>query len=285
MDLLSIAFIILFIVSLPLSRFLSLSIEKHLSYIVILLVLTISSWSSSSIKSNPAIFNLLFNSFLIAIFTILFSYLIGNAFKGEVQTLSKSRIRTNYNFLIALVIGWLIGLFLPSELPYREVISVELLILAIVAGLSVGHSFSFQLIKKSSRVALISIISAFIGSFLAGLFAYFILNLDLKTSFAVTFGMGWYTYAGPLVATYKGPTLGSIAFLANFLREQLTFLIVPFLKGKAHALISIGGATAMDDTLPVYISRLGKEYSIPAISSGLILTLAVPFLLPFFLSD
>ncbi len=65
------------------------------------------------------------------------------------------------------------------------------------------------------------------GSLLAGLVLSPILRVPLRASLAVALGFGWYTFDGPAVAAYAGPYLGVMAFLANFLREQLTFAVVP----------------------------------------------------------
>jgi uncharacterized membrane protein YbjE (DUF340 family) len=49
-------------------------------------------------------------------------------------------------------------------------------------------------------------------------------------------------------------------------------------------LISVGGATTMDDTLPVYVSVLGRDYSVASISNGLLLTVVVPIVVPLVLT-
>jgi len=277
MDLLSISFISLFIISLIISKMLNKSYDKALTPIVFILILTISSWASSSIRSTLELMNLLIMSIFYALITIFCTYLIGIFISRTSTSLSIAKAQFKPTFIIAITIGWIAGFFIPGDLPFRDAISIELLILAIAAGISVGNYFSIDLLKKSAKTTILTIITAILGSIIAGIITSLLFSIDVETSLAICLGMGWYTYTGPIIAASKGYFLGTLAFLANFLREQFTFILVPFLKGSPHSLISIGGATAMDDTLPIYIARLGKEYSISSISSGLILTLLVPF--------
>jgi uncharacterized membrane protein YbjE (DUF340 family) len=82
------------------------------------------------------------------------------------------------------------------------------------------------------------------------------------------------------------PILGSVAFLSNLFRESIAFLSVPFLASFAQkrAGISVCGATSMDVTLPIVEKNCGPEYVPLSLAHGIILTLIVPFLVPFFYS-
>ena len=103
---------------------------------------------------------------------------------------------------------------------------------------------------------------------------------------ATTFGFGFYTLAGPLVAYRAGASLGFIAFLSNFLRENLTMLLSPWLGRHLHGegLAAMGGATSMDTTL-FFITRFGDpEAGALAVMTGLVLTVVATVALPLFLS-
>jgi uncharacterized membrane protein YbjE (DUF340 family) len=83
-----------------------------------------------------------------------------------------------------------------------------------------------------------------------------------------------------------GETLGTIALLANVIRELLTLIFAPFLMkafGKLAPVVS-GGATAMDTTLPIITRVSGNEYGMMALFSGVVLTILVPFLVTLILS-
>jgi uncharacterized membrane protein YbjE (DUF340 family) len=106
--------------------------------------------------------------------------------------------------------------------------------------------------------------------------------MDLKLALATTLGFGWYTLTGPIVATRLGATAGLLAFLTNFLREDLTMLLSPSLGPRLgpEALTAWGGATSMDTTL-YFVTRYGDPDSGSlALASGLVLTLAASLLVP-----
>jgi uncharacterized membrane protein YbjE (DUF340 family) len=104
-------------------------------------------------------------------------------------------------------------------------------------------------------------------------------------SFAITFGFGWYSLDGPLVTASLGAALGLIAFLTNFLRENLTMLIAPVLGRRfgGETLTAMGGATSMDTTL-FFVVRYGdRDAASMALASGLILTVSASLVVPAFL--
>jgi uncharacterized membrane protein YbjE (DUF340 family) len=45
--------------------------------------------------------------------------------------------------------------------------------------------------------------------------------------------------------------------------------------------VASGGATSMDSTLPIIVTASGKEYAMISVFSGIVLTILVPFLVPF----
>lgn len=105
---------------------------------------------------------------------------------------------------------------------------------------------------------------------------------SLSVSLATTLAFGWYTLAGPLVAAKAGAIFGLLAFLTNFLRENLTMLLAPQVgrRLRGGGLAAMGGATAMDTTL-YFVTRYGDpEAGSLALATGLILTVAAGLLLP-----
>jgi uncharacterized membrane protein YbjE (DUF340 family) len=66
------------------------------------------------------------------------------------------------------------------------------------------------------------------------------------------------------------------------LRETLALLTIPVLcaAGRPEAAVGVGGATSMDVTLPL-IERCAGPRLVPlALTHGVLLSLAVPFLVP-----
>ena len=103
---------------------------------------------------------------------------------------------------------------------------------------------------------------------------------------AIGSGFGYYSLSSIFITEYKGAELGTIALLANILREILTLLCAPLLAkyfGKLTP-ISMGGATTMDTTLPIITCTSGQDYVIVSIFHGFCVDFSVPFLVTFFCS-
>ena len=103
---------------------------------------------------------------------------------------------------------------------------------------------------------------------------------------AIGSGFGYYSLSSIFITEYKGAELGTIALLANIMREIITLLCAPLLVryfGKL-APISMGGATTMDTTLPIITRTSGQDYVIVSIFHGFCADFSVPFLVTFFCS-
>jgi len=173
----------------------------------------------------------------------------------------------------ALLAGIAVGYFVQA--PYASAIGPILLVLLFLAGADMGRLKGLRLSPRLVAVPLVSLAS----SLAAGLAFY----LWLGVSPAVAVGMGWYSFTGPYLLSASGDAvLGTLGFLANFFREQLTFVLTPLLAGRVQpdAALAIGGATTMDNTLPLYRSVYGAEAVVPAVVNGVVLTLAVPIVVP-----
>lgn len=101
---------------------------------------------------------------------------------------------------------------------------------------------------------------------------------------AVGSGFGYYSLSSILITEYRGAELGTIALLANILREITTLLAAPLLARWFGRLapMSAGGATSMDTTLPVSVQHVGAECAPLAIYHGFITDSSVFFLVTLF---
>jgi len=116
------------------------------------------------------------------------------------------------------------------------------------------------------------------GSLIGGFVGGLILGTDVFASMAVCAGYGWYTLTGPLAGQLFGLKWGALGFAVNLLRELVTIATAWLaVKLDKYAPIAMGGATAMDTTLPIIVRYSGQETLITAFSSGFILTMAAPF--------
>ncbi|ABW02660.1 lysine exporter LysO family protein [Caldivirga maquilingensis] len=281
-------FIVVFAVSIAIGKLTPVSIseasDKAVIPIVVALIFTISLWGGEQLTSISKAGSLVAYSLIYSLLTVALSYAVGIMI-GERRRNGSLRLmnRTPLIFIITLVIGWLTGLLLHVT-GIGNIIEAELIALAGVIGLSSSRVMNVKSLMAGGRIGMQAGVSALLGGLASGLILSYVFNIRLNVSLAIALGMGWYTFTGPMVALYAGPYYGLLAFLSNFLREQLTFILVPFIPGSPQALISIGGATSMDDTLPVYVSVLGNEYSVASISNGLLLTILVPIIVPLVLT-
>ena len=124
------------------------------------------------------------------------------------------------------------------------------------------------------------------GSLAGAALAGALLAMPLKEAVAVGAGFGWYSLSGVLIAATYSVELGTTAFLANVARELIAFLLIPLLAARVGKLPAIapGGATTMDSPLPIITRVTDAPTALTAFISGLILTAAVPVLIPLILA-
>ena len=214
---------------------------------------------------------------LLALAILGFTYLLARALATRRPTIGRGGSERPWyplGFLVALGGGFVLGARVP--LPYSELIEISLYALLFLVGL--GLEISWKGVHGLGR----TLLAAFGGAIAAGLLFWAVGGADLRLALATTLAFGWYSLAGPVVATGLGPTAGLLAFLANYLREYLTMLSAPVLgpRGGPEAVTALGGATAMDTTL-YFVTRFGDPDSgALALASGLILTLSAGVLVP-----
>lgn len=109
---------------------------------------------------------------------------------------------------------------------------------------------------------------------------------SLSDCLAVGSGFGYYSLSSILITQYRGPDLGTVALLANIIREVITLLGAPLMVRWFGPLapISSGGATTMDTTLPIITRTSGEEFVILSLFHGFLVDFSVPFLVTLFCS-
>ncbi len=176
--------------------------------------------------------------------------------------------------------GWLIPLF-PAW-SGANLITVILYALLFVIGIAVvAGGVSLKDALTHPNLILIPLGTA-AGSLLGGLAVGLAAGIRPGTSLALSAGFGWYSLSGVVLTRLDGPLTGSLAFLANILRESMSLVLIPLLARTRYPYLAIGtgGATSMDVTLPLIEKNCGPA-SVPfAMASGAILSLLVPILVP-----
>ncbi len=186
-------------------------------------------------------------------------------------------------FILGIAAG-LSGM-VPESIIDGDLTFYALCALLLCVGIGIGSDRNIVTKFKSLdvRMALLPLGTA-LGTFAGSLVVSFILSgrspLDCL---AVGSGFGYYSLSSIFITEYKGAELGTIALLANIIREIVTLLLSPVLAKVFGPLapISSGGVTSMDTTLPIIMASSGEQYSAVSIFHGFILDFSIPFLVTF----
>lgn len=186
-------------------------------------------------------------------------------------------------FILGIAAG-LSGM-VPESIIDGDLTFYALCALLLCVGIGIGSDRNIVTKFKSLdvRMALLPLGTA-LGTFAGSLAVSLILSgrspLDCL---AVGSGFGYYSLSSIFITEYKGAELGTIALLANIIREMATLLLSPVLAKVFGPLapISSGGVTSMDTTLPIIMASSGEQYSAVSIFHGFILDFSIPFLVTF----
>lgn len=182
-------------------------------------------------------------------------------------------------FVIGLQGG--IEKMVPAWLLNGEVSFVALCGLLLFVGLGIGLNpeMKKEVRSLSPRMALLPVVTI-IGSWLGALLIWTVLHRTLSDCMAINSGFAYYSLSSIFITEYRGAELGTIALLANIIREMLTLLGAPLMARWFGPLapISAGGATTMDTTLPILSQTVGQRYVALSIYHGFVVDFTVPFL-------
>ena len=189
-------------------------------------------------------------------------------------------------FALGIVVGLLS--IVPQSFVESDVSYYALCALMFCVGIGIGSDSgilsSFR--KVNPRLMLLPLMTIF-GT-LAGTAAAALLlpHRHLFDCMAIGSGFGYYSLSSIFITEYRGAELGTIALLANIMREILTLLCAPLFArwfGKL-APITMGGATTMDTTLPIITRASGQDFVVVSIFHGFCVDFSGPFLVMFFCS-
>ncbi len=185
---------------------------------------------------------------------------------------------------------------LPNFITDGSFTTWVLYLLMLQVGISIGSDKKLKQILFSIRPKLLLIpIATIIGTLLFTAFiSFFITKLKFFECMAIGSGFAYYSLSSILITQLKEASigiqaaaeLGTIALMANIIREIFALLAAPFLYkyfGK-FAPICVGGATTMDTTLPIITSVCGKELVFVSIFHGVLVDFTVPLFVSLFCS-
>ena len=187
-------------------------------------------------------------------------------------------------FILGIVCG--IMHWLPDLNAFGNVSVWTLYALLFCVGITVGNNTTLMKSFKSldPRLMLLPLMTI-MGTLCATAIASLGMpHRSLTDCLAVGSGFGYYSLSSILITQYRGPELGTIALLANIVREVFTLLGAPLLVRFFGPLspISCGGATTMDTTLPIITRTSGQDFVILSLFHGFLVDFSVPFLVTFF---
>lgn len=187
-------------------------------------------------------------------------------------------------FVLGIVCG--VMHWLPDLNAWGNVSFWTLCALLFCVGVTVGNNTALlksfrQLDPRLMLLPLMTIVGTLSATAIA---AMALPGRSLTDCLAVGSGFGYYSLSSILITQYRGPELGTVAMLANIIREVITLLGAPLMVKYFGPLapISSGGATTMDTTLPIITRCSGQDFVIVSLFHGFLVDFSVPFLVTFF---
>lgn len=187
-------------------------------------------------------------------------------------------------FILGIICGFMH--WLPDLNAWGNVSYITLCALLFSVGITVGNNTTLlKTFTSLDRRLMLLPLMTIVGTLAATAIASIGLpHRSLTDCLAIGSGFGYYSLSSIFITQYRGPELGTIALLANIIREVFTLLGAPLLVRYFGPLspISCGGATTMETTLPIITRTSGEEFVILSLFHGFVVDFSVPFLVTFF---
>lgn len=187
--------------------------------------------------------------------------------------------------IVSLVLGvtcgqWLFGA--GTVITLSTVADYALSLLMLSVGISVGaNRLIFRKLRENNLKILVIPFAIIVCSVLGGYITGLLFGMEPGVSMAIASGLGWYSLSGVMLTELAGAQIGAVTFLANVLREILSFLIIPTIAKymNKYTAIAPAGATSEDTTLPMIMKCTDEEVAVVSVINGVICSIAVPVLI------
>ncbi|MBE0441782.1 MAG: lysine exporter LysO family protein [Psychrobacter sp.] len=194
-------------------------------------------------------------------------------------------IRGSLAQVVCVVIGMVIGYFLPADyMPPENTMTALLMVLILLVGIGLkGSGITLKEVMLNKRGVEMSVI--FTIAVLAGglIFALVFSDVSLTKGLALSSGFGWYSLSAIVMTDAYGAVWGSVALFNDLVREFFALIFIPmFMRKYPSAAVGLGGATSLDFTLPVIQQSGGLKVVPLAISFGFIINIISPVLMVLF---
>lgn len=192
---------------------------------------------------------------------------------------------------VSLMGGLLFG-YLFLDTGVKDTLDLILMsaldVMIFIAGIEIGSNRG--ILKRicnvhSALLALAIPLAVACGSICGALLLGHIVGLSAYDSLLVGGGLGWYSFSSVVISAMYSTEIGTVAFLANMMREISGFFLIPLLV-RVHKFLALApsGAATMDSGLPVVIKYTNLHVGMYSFINGLVLTLIVPVLISWLLS-
>lgn len=192
---------------------------------------------------------------------------------------------------VSLVGGLIFG-YLFLDTGVKDTLDLILMsaldVMIFIAGIEIGSNRG--ILKRicnlhSALLALAIPFAVAFGSICGALLLGHIAGLSAYDSLLVGGGLGWYSFSSVVISAMYSTEIGTVAFLANMMREISGFFLIPLLV-RVHKFLALApsGAATMDSGLPVVIKYTNLHVGMYSFINGLVLTLIVPVLISWLLS-
>lgn len=192
---------------------------------------------------------------------------------------------------VSLVGGLIFG-YLFLDTGVKDTLDLILMsaldVMIFIAGIEIGSNRG--ILKRicnlhSALLALAIPLAVACGSICGALLLGHIAGLSAYDSLLVGGGLGWYSFSSVVISAMYSTEIGTVAFLANMMREISGFFLIPLLV-RVHKFLALApsGAATMDSGLPVVIKYTNLHVGMYSFINGLVLTIIVPVLISWLLS-
>lgn len=196
-----------------------------------------------------------------------------------------------FSVAVSLVGGLIFG-YLFLDTGVKDTLDLILMsaldVMIFIAGIEIGSNRG--ILKRicnlhSALLALAIPLAVACGSICGALLLGHIAGLSAYDSLLVGGGLGWYSFSSVVISAMYSTEIGTVAFLANMMREISGFFLIPLLV-RVHKFLALApsGAATMDSGLPVVIKYTNLHVGMYSFINGLVLTLIVPMLISWLLS-
>ncbi|HBB01629.1 MAG: hypothetical protein A2W86_02800 [Bacteroidetes bacterium GWD2_45_23] len=199
-------------------------------------------------------------------------------------------MKQSFLYLFLFVVGVILALsgIMPGVLLNDNIATWVLYALLFFVGIQIGAGKNlFAALKRFGWKVLMIPLATTAGTFTGVLLISLLIpGRSLTDCLSVGAGFAYYSLSSILITEFRGAELGTVALLANIMREFSVLILGPWMVkyfGKLSP-ISAGGATTMDTTLPVITKYAGPEFVVIALFHGMIIDFSVPLWVSFFLS-